>query len=213
MLPQSNPLMDNKIYLYGASGHSKVVIDIVHENQESIGAIIDDDPAKKELLGIAVTQSAKFVWSDDQKMIIAIGNNAVRKNIVYKINSNFHIAIHPKAIVSEYSLIEEGTVVMPAAVINAGVAIGKHCIINTASVIEHDCLVGDFVHISPNALLCGAVTVHEGAHIGACATVIQGVTIGKWSTIGAGTVIIRDVPDYAVVVGNPGRIIKIKEYK
>lgn len=211
MLPQLNHLMDNKIYLYGASGHGKVVIDILRENQESIGAIIDDDLAKKELLGIAVIHSDTFVRDDSQKWIVAIGNNLIRKGVVDKIDSFFHSAIHPKCIISFYSSIGEGTVVMPAVVINAGVSIGKHCIINTASVIEHDCLVEDFVHISPNATLSGAVTVKEGAHIGAGASIIQGVTIGKWSTIGAGTVIIRDVPDYAVVVGNPGRILKINE--
>jgi acetyltransferase EpsM len=40
---------------------------------------------------------------------------------------------------------------------------------------------------------------------------IQGIKIGKWCAIGAGIVIIRDVPDGATVVGNPGRIIKIEE--
>ena len=49
----------------------------------------------------------------------------------------------------------------------------------------------------------------EGTHIGAGATIIPNLKIGKWATIGAGAVVIKDVPDYAVVVGNPGRIIKI----
>ena len=50
--------------------------------------------------------------------------------------------------------------------------------------------------------------VGEGAHVGIGACVIQDIKIGKWATIGAGAVIIDDVPDYAVVVGNPGKIIK-----
>ena len=66
----------------------------------------------------------------------------------------------------------------------------------------------DFVHISPNAALAGSITVGEGTHIGIGASVIQGIKIGKWATIGAGAVIIRDVPDFATVVGNPGKIIK-----
>ncbi|CAL43362.1 Putative acetyltransferase [Flavobacterium psychrophilum JIP02/86] len=45
--------------------------------------------------------------------------------------------------------------------------------------------------------------------MGIGASVIQGIKIGKWVTIGAGAVIIKDVPDFAVVVGNPGRIIKV----
>jgi acetyltransferase EpsM len=52
------------------------------------------------------------------------------------------------------------------------------------------------------------VFVGEGTQVGIGACVIQGVKIGKWATIGAGAVIINDVPDYAVVVGNPGKVIK-----
>ncbi len=49
--------------------------------------------------------------------------------------------------------------------------------------------------------------VKEGASIGANATIVCGTTIGKHCLIGAGTVITKDVPDYALVVGNPGKII------
>jgi len=56
--------------------------------------------------------------------------------------------------------------------------------------------------------LAGNVEVGEGTHVGIGASVIQGVKIGKWATIGAGAVVIKDVPDFAVVVGSPARIIK-----
>jgi len=49
--------------------------------------------------------------------------------------------------------------------------------------------------------------VRQGASIGANATVVCGHTIGRYSFIGAGAVVTRDVPDYALVVGNPGRIV------
>jgi acetyltransferase EpsM len=72
-------------------------------------------------------------------------------------------------------------------------------------------VVADFVHISPNAALAGNVKVGEGTQVGIGACVMQNITIGKWATIGAGAVIIRDVPDYAVVVGNPGRIVRMNQ--
>jgi acetyltransferase EpsM len=53
--------------------------------------------------------------------------------------------------------------------------------------------------------------VGEGSNIGIGASVIQGVSIGKWVVVGAGTVIIDDIPDYAVVVGIPGKIIKFNK--
>jgi len=49
--------------------------------------------------------------------------------------------------------------------------------------------------------------VKRGASIGANATVVCGHTIGRYAFIGAGAVVTRDVPDYAIVVGNPGRIV------
>jgi len=49
--------------------------------------------------------------------------------------------------------------------------------------------------------------VKKSASIGANATIVCGVTIGKYSLIGAGTVVIKDVPDYALVIGNPGRVV------
>lgn len=72
-------------------------------------------------------------------------------------------------------------------------------------------VISDYVHISPNVSLAGNVEVGEGTHIGIGASIIQGIKIVKWCTIGAGAVIIKDVPDCATVVGNPGKIIKIKD--
>ena len=200
--------MENKIVLFGASGHCKVVIDILQSNDEIISAIFDDNPRTEKLLGIAVFNSNEFILEKHQKTIVAIGNNAVRKKIVQRISGDFYLAKHPNAIISKHASIGEGTVVAPGVIVNADAIIGNHCIINTAAIVEHDCSVEDFVHLSPNSALAGGVSVGEGTHIGIGAKVIQGVRIGKWSTIGGGAVIINDVPDYAVVVGNPGRIIK-----
>jgi acetyltransferase-like isoleucine patch superfamily enzyme len=53
----------------------------------------------------------------------------------------------------------------------------------------------------------GRTLVRQGASIGANATIICGVTIGRWAVVGAGSVVTRDVPDFAKVVGSPGRVI------
>lgn len=195
--------------IYGASGHAKVVIDILNSlKSHSLDFIIDDNPEIKELLGYTVEHELTDEMNG-QKTVLAIGNNRIRFKLAQKLSQGYCSAlIHSSAIISDTISIEEGTVVMANSVINSDTRIGKHCIINSGAVIEHDVHLEDFVHISPGATITGNVSVGEGTQIGAGATVIPGVKIGKWATIGAGAVIIENIPDYAVVVGNPGKIIK-----
>lgn len=203
--------MIKKICLYGASGHGKVLKDIADSMNIEVVSFLDDNPMSSEINGVQVVKTDKLNAFTSYKLVISIGNNKVRKRISKEINSGFETLIHKTAIVSEVSTIQEGTVVMPSAVINANTSIGRHTIINSASVIEHDCIIADFVHISPNATITGGVSIGEGTHIGAGAVVIPGIKIGKWVTVGAGSVIIKDIPDFATVVGNPGKVIKVKE--
>lgn len=200
--------MENKLYLFGASGHCKVIVDVLQSKNEIVTAIFDDSPKSGSLFDIPVLNAKNCADVSDSKMIVSVGDNATRKKIVERFNANFHVAVHEKAIISRRTKIGEGSVIMAGVIINADSRIGKHCILNTGAIIEHDCDIADFVHISPNASIAGNVTVGEGTHIGIGAVVIQRVTIGSWATIGAGAVIIDDVPDYAVVVGVPGKIIK-----
>lgn len=198
-----------ELYLYGASGHAKPILDIFFQNGEKVSKIYDDNPKITEIFGVEVLKSSsKFDFN--QSAVISIGNNRIRKKIATELPFNYIKAVHPKSYVSEFTQLGEGTVVMANVSVNPDALIGEHCILNTGCVIEHDCKIDDFVHISPNASLAGNVLVGEGTHIGIGASVIQGIKIGKWATVGAGAVIITDVPDFATVVGNPGKIIKIK---
>ena len=198
-----------KTFLIGASGHAKVVIEILENNNIEIAGLFDKNAEIKQLFDYKC-----FVEIDENKIgqskfIVAIGNNLIRKNIV-KSNKDltYDIAIDPSANISKRAKIKEGSVVMKGVSINSSVKIGAHCIINTNSSIDHDCILEDYVHISPNSALAGNVKVGEGTHIGTGVNIIPNLNIGKWCIIGAGAVIINDVPDYSVVVGNPGKIIK-----
>ncbi len=190
------------MYLYGASGHAKVIIDILKASGIVIDALFDDDRSIHELLSIPVMHN----WAGESPLIISIGNNYSRKQISEKLKCEYGTVIHPSAIISPNASIGEGSVVMHSAIVQSGAKIGKHCILNTGVSIDHECVIENFVHISPQATLCGNVHVGEGAWIGASAVVIPGVKIGKWSTIGAGSVVVKDVPDGALAYGNPCRI-------
>lgn len=192
------------MYLYGASGHAKVIMDILRANNETIEALFDDDESVTRLLDSPVLRSSEV----QGPLIISIGNNEVRCKLASSLTVPFGKAIHPSAIVSEYATVEEGSVVMQGAIIQSGVNIGKHCIINTGASVDHECTIEDFVHISPHSTLCGNVSVGEGTWIGAGSVVIPGVKIGKWSIIGAGSVVTKDIPDRVLAVGNRCKIIK-----
>lgn len=197
--------------LFGASGHAKVIRDIICKGGGDVAFLLDDNEVIKELLGVEVRTFSSTMDLSNEELIVSIGINRIRKKVVQKLKTQFGLAIHPSAILDTDVQIAKGTVVMAGAIINSSVTIGEHCIINTNCSVDHDCAIGDYTHISPGVTLCGDVTVDEGTHIGAGATVIPGIKIGKWVTIGAGAIVIKDIPDNAVVVGNPARIIKYND--
>lgn len=203
-------IMKHNVYLIGASGHSKVIADIIESvNSVVLGAFDMDTNIKQMLHFEVIQQPAPGEWPEDGNYVIAVGNNKARKKIAESnVDLIYTAALHRTAIISLHTVIGEGTVAMAGTVINAGTVVGKHAILNTNCSIDHDCIIEDYVHISPNAALAGNVQVGEGTHVGIGVSVVQGIKLGRWATIGAGAVIIRDVPDFAVVVGNPGRIIK-----
>jgi len=198
--------------VYGASGHGKVIIEILESVYTPVIEVWDDAD-KAPIWEYTVNKPLPQGTPVRDKMVISIGANATRKRVADRLQGiiGFGKAIHAATCISNRATISEGTVIMAGATINADTLVGRHCIVNTNASIDHDCILGDFVHISPNATLSGDVHVGEGTHIGAGASVIQGIRIGKWCTIGAGTVVIKDIPDHVTAVGNPARIIKTKE--
>ena len=200
-------MCNKEMYLYGAGGHAKVILDILEAQGYEVTGVVDDNPALTEFMGKPVLHGVKEV----SPVIISIGINGTRRKVVEKLNPTtvYGTAIHPIAIVSPHATIEEGTVVMQGAIVQTGTQIGKHCIINTGASVDHDCVLENFVHISPHATLCGDVKVGEGTWIGAGAVVIQGIRIGKNCVIGAGSVVCKDVPDGVKAYGNPCKIAEI----
>lgn len=200
--------MNHTLIIIGAGQHGTVIADLANLNGYRF--VFWDDHISKKLNKFGVLKRKKQI-PNNHKLIIGIGLNKARQLISTQYSKESYISLfHPNSIISINSKIGLGTVILAGVIINCGVIIKEHCILNTGSVVDHDCVLGKYVHISPNATLCGNVIIGSGTWIGAGATVIQGIKIGKNVTIGAGSVIINDIPDNATVVGNPGRIIKVK---
>ncbi len=195
------------MYLYGASGHAKVIIDILETSGVQVEGLIDDNPDIDKLQSYPVWHT----FTGESPFIISIGNNKIRKQVAERLQTSYGKAIHPSAILSPTAKMGDGTVVMQGAIIQADAKVGKHCIINTGASVDHECVIEDYVHVSPHATLCGNVHVGEGSWIGAGTTVIPNLSIGKWCIIGAGSVITEDIPDHVLAFGNPCRIIRYLE--
>lgn len=194
------------INLFGASGHAKVIIDIIEAQGHEVGVLYDDEPNCSNIHGHNVYKANIAIPKGP--LIISIGSCSARKLISRRYDVEYATAVHPKTIISNSVVISEGTVVMPGAIINSDVNIGRHCIINTKSSIDHECRIGDFVHIAPGATLSGNVKVGECTWVGAGSVVKQGVKIGKNCMIGAGSVVVKDIPDNVIAYGNPCQVIK-----
>ncbi|RAJ97569.1 sugar O-acyltransferase (sialic acid O-acetyltransferase NeuD family) [Larkinella arboricola] len=197
--------------LYGASGHAKVIASCLQASQIAVDAIFDDDPDKKMLLAIPVVGGYRAEYKSGEPLLIAIGDNRIRCRLAEQIRHPYGTAVHPSALLDSSAQLGAGTVILHGAIVQADTRIGSHAIVNTGASVDHDCTVADFVHVAPGAVVCGGIRIGPGTLIGAGAIVCPNLTIGQWAIIGAGAVVTRPVPEYAVVAGNPARIIKMNQ--
>jgi len=203
-----------RLAILGASGHGKVVAEIA----ELVGweDIVFYDDAWPSLNSVGAWDVAGNM-SDLQDSVnsfdaffIAIGNNSLRWQLFSQMSGlsiKAAILIHPSAVVSKYSVIGEGAVVMAKAVVNPFVKIGLASIVNTAATIDHDCVLGNAVHISPGVNLAGEVVVGELSWVCIGANIKQQIIIGEKVTVGAGATVINNVSDGVTVVGTPAQVV------
>jgi UDP-N-acetylbacillosamine N-acetyltransferase len=205
-----------KIFVYGASGHGKVVGDILLacENPAFVGFIDDRaDLRDRRVLGLPVLGDGH--WLQEQVrvtrigVVLGVGDNIIRRKLAERCISwgtELISLVHPTAAVSKSARLGRGTVVMAQAAINADAKIGAGAIVNTSAVVEHDVEIGDFANVSPNAVMGGASRLGDLSHLCIGASAIPCVSIGANTIVGAGSVVVRDIPDGVVAFGVPARV-------
>ncbi|MCR9080855.1 MAG: acetyltransferase [Cyclobacteriaceae bacterium] len=119
----------------------------------------------------------------------------------------FATLIHPTAVISKYAKIGHGTCIQPFVSVGPNTHIGNHVQIFAQALVGHGARLDDYSYVANNACIGADVHLKEGAYLGTNATTLEFVSLGKWSVTGIGTVVLKDVPDYAKMVGNPARQI------
>jgi sugar O-acyltransferase (sialic acid O-acetyltransferase NeuD family) len=201
-----------KVVVYGASGHGKVVAEILLASGHALEGFVDDGVAAGTLvLGRPVLGDAEWLTTHAGTLdgvALGVGANRGRALVAARIRAAgaaLISALHPHSIIAPTARIGEGAVVMAGAVINSDAVIGAGAIINTGCVVEHDCKIGDYAHIGPQVALGGTVEVGEFAQIGIGAVVSNNIAIGSHSVIGAGAAVVHSIPEKVVAYGVPAR--------
>ncbi len=206
-------MQDKKIAIIGYSGHSFVVLDAAKQMGLEVKYYcernqVSFNPFEINYLGDEGSES--FNWNAVDGFILGIGDNKIRQKvadlIVTKKKTILNV-VHPSSIISNYATVGIGNFIAANVNVNALASIGDHCILNTGCIVEHECVIENGVHIAPGAVLAGNVLVGENSFVGANSVVKQGVKIGKDVTVGAGSVVIKDIPDHETWVGNPAKKI------
>ncbi len=202
-----------QLALLGASGHGKVVADAALVAGWQKVFFFDDAWPELDMNGhwpvVGNTESLLGRLQDFDGVLVSIGNCAKRwekQQALRATGARLVTVVHPRASISPFATLGSGTVVMAGAVVNVDAVIGEACIINTGATVDHDCTLAHAVHISPGAHLSGNVNVGVLSWIGVGASLRQGICLGSDVMVGAGAVVVKDVPNGLIVVGNPARV-------
>ena len=102
---------------------------------------------------------------------------------------------------------------MPNSYVNAFTKIGEYSIINSNANIEHECKIGKGNHIMSGACVGGRCVIGDYVSIGTNATILPDIKIGEGSYIGAGSVVTKNVEKNSVIVGIPGKYVRVNQNK
>jgi sugar O-acyltransferase (sialic acid O-acetyltransferase NeuD family) len=207
--------------LYGAGGFGQEVMPIVKSSMGSSSiassdecVFVETNPTLSAVNGIKIISEWDFVrLSGELSFNIAIADSKLRAEFstrLIEMGIKSKSIFAPSAKIYESSSIEEGGIFMDFTLVSSNSIIGKFFHLNYFSYVAHDCVIGDFVTFAPSVACNGNVIIGDHVYVGAGAVIKPGTKdnprlIGKGATIGMGAVVIKDVPPFTTVVGNPAR--------
>ena len=202
-----------KIVVLGKGGHAKSVVDVLERQgiYKIAGYVVNEcnTYGENDYPIIGKDKDLRDIYQEGIKYaamgIGFLGKSSLRNKLyenLKEIGFFLPVICDPSAIVSNKTIIGEGTFIGKGAIVSVDAEIAKMCIINTGAIIEHDCKVGAFSHISVGSIICGNVGIGANVLVGANSTVIQGRSVGNDCIIGAGEVLKRDLGNNRIYTNN-----------
>jgi sugar O-acyltransferase (sialic acid O-acetyltransferase NeuD family) len=210
-----------RIVVFGAGGHAKSVVSVLHEaGTWRVAAMLEEGAhaGAKTVLGHEVVGDASRLAalrrSGIDKGFVAIGDNRARGRIARVLeDAGFELVrvIHPSAVRLQDAAIGPGSFVHALSLIGAECRIGRNGIVQPFCCVGHEGRIGDCVQFCPSVTVGGAVTIGDYGFFGPGAVIWPRVTIGRNVSVTANSVVTEDVGDDVVVAGNPARPVKRKD--
>lgn len=211
------------VFVIGAGGHSKIVLEILEEDPSiNIKGLLDDNKALhgKQVMGypiLGAIDGMGHLFSKGIGFVISIGNNGLRCRLADRLKDlGFHqvSAISKHAVISGKARVGAGVIINPGVVIHPDVTIDDDVVLGMNATISHDSVIGRGAHLSPGVHITGNARVGALADLGAGVVVIPQRSVGEGTIVGAGAVVTKDLPQGVVAVGAPAKPIKsLKEPK
>lgn len=211
------------LYIVGAGGMGREVLcqiqdmHAIHGNKWNIIGFLDDTESPLEGIecdyGVVGTIQGYRPKSNDA-LLLCIASPRAKRTLVPMLKSRgafIDSFISPWASLGRHNTVGEGVIIYAGFAMTVNVSIGSFATLLAAE-IGHDVVVGDYCTLSPRCGLMGHVSVGNGVFMGDSVRVAPKCRIGDSAYLSIGSVILRDVPPGAKMLGNPAREIGISDY-
>lgn len=174
----------------------------------------DEYFSENRMMGLDVIPQSRFDPAH-YDVVVAIGEPALRKKMVESLpeETKFTNVIHPTAVISQWVELGEGSIVTAGTILTCHIKIGKHAHLNLHTTVGHDCVMGDYFTTAPAANISGNCVFGDCVYFGTNASIKQGVHITSHVTIGMGAVVVKDIQEEGVYIGNPLVKLEKKSFK